>query len=386
MVAWQRGGVVVAAVALMLNACGGSSRVERDGPGDAGAGGSGAGRGGSGSGGTAARGGTSAGGTSAGGMSAGSGGVSRGGSGSAGKAGAGGAANAGRDGDAGEGGSADAGRAGSTAAGSGGNGGRGGGDAGSSNAGTGGANVELPEALVPVVTASCAAAATCCGGAGEALTLDECKSMYAGNQPAVVSVVSGAITLDEAALARCEAAYADGPDQCNLNAVVAACRGVYIGHRAVDESCVGMYDCDRSDGAMACVMLQSGDMGVCKRIPHAEAGEPCSFSCELGEDCSNTTIGSAEALPLCFEEDGLYCDWTAEDPVCRPIVALGDACEGYDACGSRAHCDTVCTAKSTLGELCGAGCLRQFQCGDDGRCRDPSWAGESACMGYAPGP
>lgn len=380
---WQRGGVVLGAVALSLGGCGGSSRVERDTTaGEAGTGGSGAGRGGSGSGGTAARGGTSAGGSGKGGVS-GAAGAGRGGTGGSGNLGGGGAASAGRAGDAGEGGSGDA---GSAAAGMSGNGGNAGNGNGGGGAGAGGASVELPEALVGVVTAFCAASVSCCGSQGQPLPLEECESMYAANQPAVPSIESGVITLDEAALARCEAAYAEGPDQCNLNAVVAACRGVYVGHRGVDEPCVGMYDCDRSDGAMACVMLQSGDTGVCKRIPHAALGAACSFSCELGEDCSNTTIGSAEALPLCFEEDGVFCDWTTDDPVCRAIVALGDACEGYDSCGSRAYCDTVCKSKSTLGELCGAGCLRQFQCGDDGRCQDPTWAGESACMGYAPGP
>jgi hypothetical protein len=253
----------------------------------------------------------------------------------------------------------------------------------------GGDSGELPAPLRDAVRAFCRAAESCCESAGLPAMLEECESMYAMYQTAVPSIASGAITLDEAALARCEAAYAEGPDQCNLNVVVAACRGAFIGHRGVDQPCVDGYDCDRSEGPMTCVISDTTSempVGVCKQVPRATLGGACEFTCDAGEDCSSTTFGSSEPLSLCFEDDGLWCDSSAEAAVCRAIVPLGEACEGYDDCGSEAYCETVCKAKSQLGELCGYACLRKFQCGDDGRCRDPLWSTESACMGYAPGP
>jgi hypothetical protein len=274
-----------------------------------------------------------------------------------------------------EGGRAEGGRAGSGMA----------GNAGAGRAGAGG----LPEPLRDAVRAFCAAAEHCCESAGLPAMLDECESMYATYQSAVPSLESGAVTLDEAALERCKAAYAEGPEQCNLNAVVAACRGVFIGQRALNDPCAGGNDCDRSEGARSCVILETTipvPMGVCKQVPRAELGARCAFTCDAGDDCSNTSFGTAEALPLCFEDDGLWCDSSSDEPVCRAIVPLGEACERYDDCGSRAYCETVCKAKSQRGELCGYACLRQLQCGDDGRCRDPLWATESACVGYAPAP
>ena len=217
--------------------------------------------------------------------------------------------------------------------------------------------------------------------------LENCRDMYATNQPAVPSIMSGAITLDAAALARCRAAYAEGPDQCNLNAIVAACQGVFIGQQQVDEPCIGGYDCDRSEDTMTCLFTDSASMvGVCKRVPHAGLDEPCTFTCSIGSDCSSSTFGSTEALPLCFEGEGLFCEYVGPDSVCHPIVAMGEPCTSFDACGSRGYCEETCKPLSDLGELCGFGCIRKFQCGPEGRCVDPTWATESACMGNAPVP
>jgi hypothetical protein len=376
--AWKGRGIAVGVSVLALCGCGDSSREPDASAGEAGDGGrSSAGT--AGSAGAAGRGGLNSGGAG----NAGAGGTGRGGAGGGGLAGGG--ASAGSAGKAGAGGGAgqsdQGGHAGTGTAGT--------GTAGSADAGTGGDSGELPAPLRDAVRAFCAAAESCCASAGLPAMLEECESMYAMYQSAVPSIESGAVTLDEAALARCEAAYAEGPDRCNLNAVVAACRGAFIGHRGVDQPCGDGYDCDRSEGPMTCVIsdtMSPTPMGLCKQVPRATLGSSCQFTCYAGEDCSSTTFGSSEALTLCFEDDGLWCDTSGDEPVCRAIIALGEACEGYDDCGSKAYCETVCKPRSGLGELCDYACLRQFQCGDDGRCRDPLWATESACMGYAPGP
>ena len=380
-------GSIGAGVALSwLSACGGTSEKHRGSGAEAGEGaaagdqGASGGRSGSGTGGNGGAG-------RAG--SAGSGVSSGGSSGTLGRGGGGGTlSSGGSSGTSGKGGSGGVGEAGKGGSGGAGMSGAGGASAGRGGSPEGGAG-ELPEALQETVRAFCDAAEVCCAANNQPTMLDACDTMYAMYQTALPSLQTGAITLDDAALARCRAAYADGPDQCNLNAVVTACTGVYIGHRAAGESCIGGYDCDRSAGPMTCAIAYGPDamqVGVCLELPHGTLGGACSFTCDAGEDCSSTTLGSSEALVLCFEDDGLYCDYSGEEHVCRAIVPLGEACESYDACGSQAYCEDVCKPRSLRGELCGSSCLRQFQCGDDGRCQDPLWATESACMGYAPGP
>jgi len=363
----------VAVAVVTLSACGASSHGDDDGA--AGDGG-GAGKG---SGGSLSAGAGSGGSSGSAGSSGSSGAGGKGGSAGGGAAGAGATgAGAGSGGGSGEGGATDDG-------GSGGLGGTGG-VAGSSGAGTGGATLDD---LDQAVSAFCDAAAVCCSDHGIPAMLDDCASMYAMYQTAVPSITSGAVTLDAAALARCEAAYADGPDQCNLNKVVAACDGVFVGHQGVDDACIDGYDCDRSASVMTCLITDtSGEMpsGVCREVPHAKLDEPCDFSCSSGDDCSSTTFGGTQASPLCFEDEGLFCEYVGPGSVCHAIVPMGDACDAFDACGSRGYCETTCKPLSDLGEPCGRGCIHQYQCGDLGTCVDPTWATDSACMGYAPGP
>jgi hypothetical protein len=367
---WEIGTV---AVSFAIVACGNS---ERDGTG-----GSSAGKGGAvgGGGGLAAagRGGSAAGqGATAGGAGASAGGGNDGGTSGAGSGGS----SAGRAaGDAGRGGSA---------AGTGGGAGTSTSDAGEGGSPSGDVE-QMLEALDEAVGAFCNAARTCCPAQGEPTMLDDCEDKYATYRTTPRSIMDGAVTIDAAALARCQAAYADGPDQCNLNAVIAACRGVFIGMRAVDQPCADGYDCDRSQGATTCLISDSSGerpVGVCKVIPHAEVDEPCFSTCRASEECSSSTFGSDEPLPFCFEVEGLYCDSSGEQPVCRPLTELGQPCAAYDECGSSGRCNGTCQAASDKGEPCGDGCIHSFQCSEEGECVDPSWATSSACEGYAPGP
>jgi hypothetical protein len=287
-----------------------------------------------------------------------------------------GASPGGRAGAGNSGGGAAAGNGGAT---SGGSGGMGGGGAGGA--------VTAINALFDTIDAYCSAVTACCQGA--TIPSDDCNAIYASNQPAVASLTDGSVTVDMTALATCKAAYGAGPDQCNLNAVVKACAGVYVGLRAAGEPCTNLYDCDRSAGAMSCVVLDpnTDPVGTCQKVPHLQAGDDCSFACRIGDDCSSTSIGATDALGLCFESDGLVCDYGSGQ--CRSIVALGEACTEDGQCGSEAYCDgSNCQARSGVGEPCGGGvsCRHELQCGDDGNCADPSWTSSSACTGYAPAP
>ena len=309
-----------------------------------------------------------------GGSSAGNGGASggRGGTPSQGGAGAGG-----------QGGSISAGGAAGKVGAGGASGGRGG--LGGSGGFSGAVTTEL-NAVLDTVAAYCTAVTACCQGT--TVSQDACDAMYASNQPALGSLTNGSVTLDMTALATCKSAYGAGPDQCNLNAVVTACAGVYVGTRAAGEPCTNLFDCDRSQGAMSCVVLDpnTDPVGTCRTVPHLQNGDDCSFACRIGDDCSTTSFGSTDVLGLCFESDGLVCDYGSSK--CQNMVALGSACTEDGQCGSEAYCDTTCKARPGVGEPCdsGASCRHELQCGDDGNCANPTWTSSSTCAGYAPAP
>jgi hypothetical protein len=377
--------LLACAVPAVFAACGGSSRVtsESSSGGHGGTAGSAAGSGGQrqpsptgGSGGAGDHGGGS--GTT--GRSGSSGTAGHGGS------GAGHAGGTGRGGDAagGSGGTPRGGAGGASA-------GVAGMDSLAGAAGEGGTapgNVELGP-IEPAVKAYCSAISSCCTAGAEA-SLATCEADYvsshAWNLP---SIQAGTITADPAVLARCEAAYS-GADQCNLNAIVAACQGLLLGTRGVGESCKVGFDCDRSSGTMTCLVTDGSNpdaLGACLEVPHGALDEPCVATCATGEECSSTTYGVGATYADCFEEDGLYCASGSTTSVCQAIIPLGGTCGADTQCGSEAHCDITCQALSQLGEDCGFGCRHELQCSAAGKCVDPTWADpEFGCKGWAPAP
>jgi hypothetical protein len=213
--------------------------------------------------------------------------------------------------------------------------------------------------------------------------LDDCESGGPARPEAIAGIESGAVTVDRSALERCRAAYASA-DACNLNAIVAACEGVFLGTRQVGEPCRGGYDCDKSAAQVSCLFATGSDEeGVCRALVRAGLDEPCDFFCRAGEDCSGSTYGTTEPVPFCYEDDGLYCEWFEEGSRCRPLIPVGSPCDAassFDACGSGARCNATCIALNDKGEACGDGCLSRFTC-EDGVCTDPTWAREHTCAG-----
>jgi hypothetical protein len=221
-------------------------------------------------------------------------------------------------------------------------------------------------------------------------SLEDCQASYAEHSTNLASLTAGYMAVDPEALARCEAAYG-GANQCNTNVVWPACRDVLVGTRALDESCFQGSDCDRSNGEVTCLILDGSEpnaLGVCTPAPRGKLGEPCVSTCATGQKCPSTTYGVGETYALCFEDDGLYCSYVDTESTCQALVPLGGTCPGTgQECGSEAYCETTCQALSQLGEPCGRACRSELQCGDVGKCVDPTWADPTfGCMGYAPGP
>jgi hypothetical protein len=354
--------LAVVAVGLVVNACGGKG--QENAAGAAGTNGAGTPQTGGGAGtpqtggsaGTPTTGGTSSAGTSTGGSPLTGGASAAAGNGSAGSSGG--------------------------ALGGSGSGGGGGGNAGGGGGGVdGAATVKL---LQPTVDAFCAAARSCCAKQSEPATLTDCESAFPSNNATVASLASGAATLDPTALAACLAAYQAAATSCNENPVLSACRGVVIGTRPENAPCTNGAECLRVGGSNTCLITeQNGTVGVCRKIAHHKAGDACDFTCRKGEDCTSSTYGDAP-LDLCFEDDGVYCDYLHEPATCKSILTLGAACTDDEACGSTGFCQTTCQKRGVEGDPC-TRCLDSLSC-INGKCQSPPFASANTCEGRSLGP
>jgi hypothetical protein len=376
-----------------LSACGGKSDTSN--PPTGGRGGAETGGAGPGPSGGSAMGGSTSGGSagvSSGGVSTGGLGPARGGAGANGaSAGAGGSsaghAGANSAGTAGtNGGRSNLGGAGGTS------GGESAGNAGAPNAaGQGGSagSVGMPGTiadLMEVVAAFCQSARTCCSKAAMEMNLDDCEDKLLKEQPAA-SLKGGSVLLDREALSACVAAYQQAATDCEENPVVKACEGVFIGTNDAGESCSDNgRDCRSDKGTSTCLITaQNGTMGVCTQVPHGKAGDPCVFTCRSDESCQTTTFGSSDVeLTLCFENEGLYCNYTLSPAVCQPLVGMGQPCDLSDACGTNGICDQTCKPVGKEGDTCG-NCRHDLTC-LNGHCVSPPFASVNSCDGHSFGP
>jgi hypothetical protein len=334
---------------------------------------------------------------SAPGPSGGSGGASSGGKASGGVSGAGatqgGAVTSGGDttatsggnaastgGEAGSGGNSSAGHTGGAAA----------GNAGQMNQG-GKANpnedLKSVDALKPIVDAYCAAARACCTRDAMPMQLANCEDLVMSRFPAK-SIANGATRIDADALALCRAAYETAVTSCEATPVIEACRNVLIGtHRAEEPCTLGAQECELIAGQGTCLLPSSDEQeGVCKYPAHGKAGDPCMTTCHEGQRCLVTREGpSNTVLTMCFESDGVFCDFSKDVALCAPMVDEGATCPFDDACGSTSHCAGTCRPAAELGEDCEADCRRDLTC-VNGKCEGLPFANGSICIGYTFGP
>ena len=131
----------------------------------------------------------------------------------------------------------------------------------------------------------------------------------------------------------------------------------------------------------------SGSCAAAKAI-----GEGCDESavCARGADCApsnervcRTKAGDGER---CMGDDcsaGLACDYTATFPVCRPLVALGEACDAGRTCVSGATCNAgTCVQLPAQGETCLFGqCAAGLVCDPSSQLCGPRHALGETCFG-----
>jgi hypothetical protein len=218
-------------------------------------------------------------------------------------------------------------------------------------------------------------------------SLEACEAAFRGQTDVMALLEKGTVTVDEAKLSACVAAYATAGDSCEWTAVHSACHGVLVGTLADGEPCTDAFECDRSTGPKFCLMLQDAsnpEVGTCVSPARANADAPCLTTCAPDANCSSTVSNPDASVPtaLCFESDGLYCRYGYG---CALLVDDGESCDSGDACGSDGQCLSTCGPRAADGEECVAifDCAKNLTC-DAGHCAPEPVANSYTCSGHPP--
>lgn len=182
---------------------------------------------------------------------------------------------------------------------------------------------------------------------------------------------SGAVTLDEAAVAECRTAMQKAHEGCEWVGphglpLPDACVGILHGTLEPGAQCRSSLEC--KDG-LRCLGVGPTDPGVCG--PPARAGAFCETA--------------VDPLAVYVREDGYEtrhpaCAGFCDRNRCADPVDVGAACRTNAECGRDRRCtDRVCVegARAKAGEAClGGDCERGLRCVDR-RCARPKPAGEA---------
>ncbi len=241
-----------------------------------------------------------------------------------------------------------------------------------------------------------------------------CERSFAGP---ISRVVLGRLTFDAASAEKCRSDYGRAVEGCaspSDSPYSSACARMFVDPAALGGQCDPSnvrLSCAGGSGLCAeggaCVetpgegkpcanQVCAGDLvcveGTCGAMPapsNLPAGSECRASSQcaeglgcvngscaaakaIGESCDDATVcvRGAECQPSnervcltkagdgerCMGDDcgaGLACDYTATFPVCRPVVALGEACDMGRTCVAGATCNAgSCVLLPTQGETC----------------------------------
>jgi hypothetical protein len=217
--------------------------------------------------------------------------------------------------------------------------------------------------------------------------LESCESGFPSYVNGIQLTQQGTVTLDDATLSDCTEAFERAAVNCTLEEVERSCHGIFVGTLAEGEPCTDVSECRRDEGPTICKIVQSGsdpNVGVCADPGRGTLGTPCAQSCEVGADCSTTSISGDDTAPtaLCYEEDGLYCPI---GETCAEVVTDGVECTWHEACGSDGFCDSNCRTLAGLGDDCDFnwGCEAGLMC-DGGECVPEPFVNSYTCVGQPP--
>jgi hypothetical protein len=236
--------------------------------------------------------------------------------------------------------------------------------------GAGGASADKFETLVHAI---CDYYRRCCQASGRSIEpLVDCEMTLLEDPNEGAFVRRGNVQLVEPAYSQCLSEI--GTASCGAIVERNACIEVFQGTVPAGGECLIAAECARNGQPVACVRgaeASDDDLGVCRPLSPARAGEPCllSFQSSTGVVYPASDPGDdSSPLGYCNLDQGLFCDLS--DQVCVQLLPLGAPCDDDD-CALDLHCDGTCKpAKPT-----GSACTEHDECGatawcPEGTCRD----------------
>jgi hypothetical protein len=192
----------------------------------------------------------------------------------------------------------------------------------------------------------------CCDDRREALFTKECSRMLS------YSLRSGATSLAEDSVAKCEAAYRTQLEGCGWVGAEppqapTECRELLTGTRKRSELCRSSLECAVGD---SCAGLSATNAGVCS-APKAAGG-----MCQTAIDSLATYLFNGDAShPECAG----VCDKLR----CRDAAAIGATCSSTLECGAGRRCSKGTCVNGPLASL-SQPCSDDLPCAEDLRCID----------------
>lgn len=195
----------------------------------------------------------------------------------------------------------------------------------------------------------------CCDAKPSAPFLAECTRTLS------FAIDSGAVTLDDDALARCEAAQSAALEGCgwphgSVPRPIDACTSVLVGTVPRGKSCRSALECAVGD---TCVGLSATSPGVC--------GEPK----EAKQICQTAVDTLASYTFAALEERHPECKGVCDKLRCRDATPVGEKCLTHVECGRGSRCEAG-ACKAAPAPVLGEPCSDTLACAGGLRCLEGS--------------
>ena len=236
----------------------------------------------------------------------------------------------------------------------------------------------------------CSMIANCCNRISAPINETNCRLQAT---EAVNELTEDGVVYDGAAAAACLNAYTSALQHCAVpgEGSLGACDVVYVGTIPPGGACTTSAQCAGRDaycepdlsGGQVCVDYSS----TAVPLEPAVQGEACAGSCSGSPDgadsepCLAVGPGPNSTSKVCYESDGLYCDFTTQ--ACVPSPGLGELCSYY--CATGLYCDFTsgqCATALADGQPCEyyEECSSR-RCGD-GLCGQSEMIGVDICSNF----
>jgi len=204
-------------------------------------------------------------------------------------------------------------------------------------------------ALSDLVSTYCQVAVGCCTTTSVVPDVATCIDESFDRIP-VVSIFAHTIRVDLEKVESCRAAIASTADCDPLPTT--ECGAIYVPLQLPGQPCTEYGECVQSGIGVDCLLPLpvSAREGVCTEITVAHEGEACLTTCLAADGACDPWTFHGNTAAVCRLTEGVYCDTTAADPTCDPVLEEGDRCNDGYACGIDGSCyyDDTLPGKPTI--------------------------------------